>query len=69
MLTCCFQDERRVGHETRFPGKRRTDNLSNRSSRETSENVHIIKVIFLEKEVKGNKEMRIGEKWTSKCSY
>lgn len=69
MLTCCFQDERRVGHETRFPGKRRTDNLSNRNSRETSENVHTIKVIFLEKEVKGDKEMRIGEKWTLKCSY
>lgn len=69
MLTCCFQDGRRVGHESRFSGKRRTDNLSNRSTRETSENVHIIKVIFLEKEVKGDKEMRIGEKWTLKCSY
>lgn len=61
MLTCYFQDGRRVGHETRFPGKRRTDNLSNRSFRETSGNIHIIIVIFLEKEVKGDKEMRIGK--------
>lgn len=69
MLTCYFQDGRRAGHETRFPGKRRTDNLSNRSSRETSGNVHVITVIFLEKEVKVDKKMRIGKKWTSKCSY
>lgn len=64
-----FQDGRRVAHETIFPGKRRTDVLSNKSFRKTQGNVHVIKAIILEKEVKGAKEMRIGEKWTLKYLY